>query len=587
MSRFVRVAPETIRKIIELHQRDKSGRGIAKELGIAYSTVARYIREWKKDPDALRMVWGGLKNRDHELVQEVKRLMLEDPAWLHEQLGWKMTEFYREGWALQEEHQEVLLALPRGAGKSTAFDETRCIVEVLRSAEAVQRRARGESFPRNWIPNISIAIMSAVESIAVGHANSVRMFLERDEIKQIWGPFEGKPWTDRGEFTIAHRDQVVFDPTMLAGGVTSKAWTGKHPDIFVFDDIVVDENVDSLRKIHKLNSRLALKVEGMCKATTRKWWINTPYAKLDPISQRIDAWNGRGPEENKVPSLIVEAIQETENGGHRSYWPEMYPLQDKAPTETEPGKKGLWTKRREMEEQRPGSFDAQYQMDTSKIEERVLDVEKVRKIQLRDVPRPAAVFQSFDAAWKKTPNRKSDFSALATGFFDWSTGRFYLLRCERVRRDPEATKEFIRLEHGLGKEMGWWPKPRTVWIEKTGFYSDKVAGLMHELHEIPFQAFMPRGDKEDRAMPIEHLLSAGRFYVVEGTGDWWQTLRDEMDVFPAGMFDDRVDAVSSLVVRLQREKRRGFAPPSPEPATAASSMPSFFSGFGHSGGRRR
>jgi phage terminase large subunit-like protein len=160
-------------------------------------------------------------------------------------------------------------------------------------------------------------------------------------------------------------------------------------------------------------------------------------------------------------------------------------------------------------------------------------------------------------------------------------GHFYLLRCVRAKKGPAAIREFIQQEYRLGKDLGWWDLPMSVWTEKTGLYAQEVAGLMLELAEIPWKTTLPRGTKEARSISLEYMLETGRFYCVTGTGDWIDESRqgerdgllDEMDAFPAGLFDDRVDAVCQLISVCQR--KYGLVGTEPEKAPKREAFGTF------------
>jgi predicted phage terminase large subunit-like protein len=60
------------------------------------------------------------------------------------------------------------------------------------------------------------------------------------------------------------------------------------------------------------------------------------------------------------------------------------------------------------------------------------------------------------------------------------------------------------------------------------------------------------GGKDTRAMPVASQVNVGNVAMVKA--DWNMPFRDELAAFPAGTFDDRVDALSGAfaVVGLAR-----------------------------------
>lgn len=557
-----KLTPADVVAIIDAHVRlDWSNRRIAREFGFSVSTVNHYVRQWKEDPDAIRLFVGWTLDpesarpdgEEHEYLQEVRRLLLEDIEWLHLSThpGYEIHPSMRQGWALQDLHDEVVLACFRGYGKSEAFSETRIKRQILRSAEAYRLEMLGKHVPSHYKPNIAICLVSDIDKMALRHGRVVLDFLEEERVRMLWGDFKptqkGQPWTAK-ELLVRHRSVGRSDPTLTCDSVNSSLWTGLHPDELYLDDVVTEKAITPTR-LANLKAVVSSTLLPAVQPDGKKFWVNTPYSREDPISIRLRRGEdgGRG---QPVAKLVVPAW--TGTGKCRvATWPSRRPLEK------------LDQLKVEMDEEKRGAFTAQMLMDTSEFEERPLDLSDVPHVHIDDVPEALILFQNMDAAWKKKPDRRSDHHAMATGGFH--DGTFYLFRVMRAKKAIAEARALMRLEHHCWADM-WGSKPRIVWTEKTVLHLDELRGLFKDLGRtdpetglgrLPLKPYTPRGTKEVRAVAIEHLVATGRFVMVDGTGPWQKEFEKEVEDFPASTWDDQVDAVAGLIGRLMKRGSGG------------------------------
>jgi phage terminase large subunit-like protein len=94
-------------------------------------------------------------------------------------------------------------------------------------------------------PTQNIICVSGAENLAQGFQNVVQEFIESNEaFKKVFPqvrPDKGRGWsTNLGAFVTGHRP--VPDASYWAAGVSSKAITGKHGTLLIFDDVHNEEN---------------------------------------------------------------------------------------------------------------------------------------------------------------------------------------------------------------------------------------------------------------------------------------------------------------------------------------------------------
>jgi predicted phage terminase large subunit-like protein len=292
------------------------------------------------------------------------------------------------------------------------------------------------------------------------------------------------------------------------------------------------------------------------------WYVDDFSARLKPGAQRI-LMNTRWHEED-VAGRVLEQIERKEIRGRVISIPAIAGAED--PLGREPGEL-LWD---EPEGYNYGAFLKARQRETSPMMWAAL-------YQQRPAPEEGDYFK---AAWLKPyeslPAREtlrvygaSDY-AVTTDGGDYTVhivvgldpdGRMYLL--DRWRKQT-ASDEWIESFCDLVNE--WKP---VGWAEEKGQISAGIGpALDRRCRErqayIHREQFPTRGDKAVRAQSIRGRMALEGLYVPVNA-PWHAEFKSELLSFPAGKYDDQVDALG-LIGQLLDKMVPGQAPKPPEPA---------------------
>ena len=171
-----------------------------------------------------------------------------------------------------------------------------------------------------------------------------------------------------------------------------------------------------------------------------------------------------------------------------------------------------------------------------------------------DLPR---VSMSFCRAWdfaatKETPGRAPDWSA---GLLMARNGRdYYILGVDRRRETAGKVQQNVRRLAEIdpvGTVVRIPQDPGQAGAAQVESYVAALAG--YPLKPVVTSG---RGDKATRAQPWAIQAEFGHIYLVNSTSpdeyldDWIETFLDEVCAFPAGSFDDQVDAASDAFNEL-------------------------------------
>lgn len=159
------------------------------------------------------------------------------------------------------------------------------------------------------------------------------------------------------------------------------------------------------------------------------------------------------------------------------------------------------------------------------------------------------VIQSWDCTFKST--KGSDY---VVGQVWGQLGpHCYLLDQVRQRMDFPTTAEAIK---AMSQR---WPQARPILIEESANGYAIIQTLQHELRGIlPVKTHghskLVRviGDEEERVHSVSMMIKAGHGWLPDpSTTSWVPGFIDECAAFPAGQFDDQVDALSQALSWLQ------------------------------------
>lgn len=152
------------------------------------------------------------------------------------------------------------------------------------------------------------------------------------------------------------------------------------------------------------------------------------------------------------------------------------------------------------------------------------------------------------AATEPKPGRDPDWTAGALMGRD-KDGTYYIMDIKRTRSRPAGVERLIRQTAELDD------KPVTIYMEQEPG-SSGVNTIDHYRRRIlagfTFYGVRVTGSKEVRANPVSSQAEAGNIKLVRGP--WINDFLDEVEVFPHGVHDDQVDAVSGAFEQIHKPK---------------------------------
>jgi predicted phage terminase large subunit-like protein len=124
----------------------------------------------------------------------------------------------------------------------------------------------------------------------------------------------------------------------------------------------------------------------------------------------------------------------------------------------------------------------------------------------------------------------------------------YLLDQERSRMDCPSTIQAVKR---LSEK---WPAAVTKLIEDKANGPAVIAMLKHDLTGLI--AVNPEGGKEARAHAVSPQIEAGNVYLPDSAAaPWVEHFIEECAVFPQGVYDDQVDAMTQALLRMRAQNR--------------------------------
>jgi len=179
-----------------------------------------------------------------------------------------------------------------------------------------------------------------------------------------------------------------------------------------------------------------------------------------------------------------------------------------------------------------------------------------------DVPRGHLTYvRAWDfAATKEKPGKSPDWSV---GALMARQGRdYYVFNVDRRRDTPGKVQSNVRALAEIdprGTVIRIPQDPSQAGVAQVESYVGALAGFA-----LKPQLTSGRGDKAARALPLAIQAEFGHIYLVnsgppdEYVDEWIITLLDELCTFPAGAFDDQVDAVGDAFNELAHAEHMPF-----------------------------
>jgi len=158
---------------------------------------------------------------------------------------------------------------------------------------------------------------------------------------------------------------------------------------------------------------------------------------------------------------------------------------------------------------------------------------------------PETLPDSFDAqlqSWDMSFKGQADADFVAGQVWGKVGARKYLLDRDHRRMDFVDTQKAVRAMTAK------WPRTTTKLVEDTANGPAILASLRQEIPGLV--AVKPDGGKEARAAAVSPEIEAGNVYLPHPQlYPWVEAMLHELDVFPAGAYDDDVDALTQALKR--------------------------------------
>ncbi len=190
------------------------------------------------------------------------------------------------------------------------------------------------------------------------------------------------------------------------------------------------------------------------------------------------------------------------------------------------------------------TWQSLYQGDPLPGEGALFDVKRVTRCAAEDVPAGGLTVRSWDfAATAKVGTRNPDWT-VGVKMKKAPDGRCYVLDVKRFRGRPEEIeRELLATARADGTAVRILlpqdPAQAGVW---------QVQHLTRLLSGFDVKAMKPSGNKSTRAAPFAAQVNAGNVWAVQAP--WVAPYLDELGAFPAGTYDDQVDASADAFAGL-------------------------------------
>lgn len=164
-------------------------------------------------------------------------------------------------------------------------------------------------------PAIRIIYVSATSTLAIKQLYLIKSILSHPKYAQYWPemlhPDETKreKWKE-DEIAVDHpkrKEELIRDPTIFAAGLTTTV-TGLHSDIIVFDDVVIDDNVETETGRKGVSNRCGY-FTSIGGTEGRQWVVGTRYHPRDWYNEITNQKYEKYDEDGNI--VDVEYLYET------------------------------------------------------------------------------------------------------------------------------------------------------------------------------------------------------------------------------------------------------------------------------------
>lgn len=439
---------------------------------------------------------------------------------------------HREWWQLcTSSAKYVAIAAPRGHAKSTAITHSYILASLL---------FRERQF---------CLIISGTEAQAINFLNDIKSELaENEDLHRLFGAME---FVKESETDIIVKAADGHKFRVMAKGSEQKLrgvkWDAKRPDLVVCDDIEEDEQVMNKDRREKFRRWFygallpALSPNGVIRVVGTILHMDSLLERLMPEFQLQHKQKRLFLKETDLkvwtdhPVPWKSAKYRAHNSDYSEVlWPEMWPAVR------------LMEKREDYVAQGLPDVYAQEYLNVPLDESTAY----FRKKDFNDmVPSDRSKTLNYYITTDLAIGEKerSDYTVFVVGGMD-ENGILYVKNVVRGRIDAREIVEMIFSLEAMYK-------PTAFGIEDGQISKSIGPFLYEEMHKRQLYPnivlLKPSIDKIERARSISARMRAGGVKF-DKSGDWYQTLEDEMMRFPRDKHDDQVDCMAYLGLMLNK-----------------------------------
>lgn len=380
-------------------------------------------------------------------------------------------------------------------------------------------------------PDAKIIVASHTADLAVDMARKVRNLMQTPEYKKVFPEVQ-----IAADAKAAGKWNTNKGGEYYATGVGG-ALAGRGAHLIIVDDPISEQalkggdfsSLDSVYEWFSAGLRTRLMPGGKICVLHTRWHQRDLIGRL--IKDSTLNTDGDQYEVFEFPA-ILESEDNAGNIVQKSLWPEQWSLESLLKTKATMAHM-LW------------QWNAQYMQDPTAAETAMIKREWIKWWEKEDPPNNIhTTVQSWDTAF--TAKERSDYSYCTTwGIWDTEEGEsnVILLNCIRAKLEFPELKQTAYDQY-----MEWQPDNLIIETKASGH------SLVQELRRsgIYVTEFSPgKGqDKIARVNSISDMFASGHIWFPETS--WAASLAEEILAFPAGEFDDGVDATTLALIRIRQ-----------------------------------
>lgn len=377
----------------------------------------------------------------------------------------EMVNFVNEG---IDTHQNTVDLEPRGAAKTTWANTINITHRIAND------------------PDIRVGLFSKSYDHAAGMSRAIRWTLEGNErFREIYGHLvSDSKWTDAQWMRAGSRWHGSKDVTMFASGVFGQI-VSKRFDLIFLDDILDEENTLNRDQIERVANWFWKTLYPCLSDHGVIVYIGTRWAAGDMAETLITPKpDGKGWRHRVEGALMID---ENEDTGYRSYWPEVWPVE----------------KLLEMREEMGSAlFSCAYLNDISGLMEG--NIFRKQDFQYFNVLPEGKYIYRMGVDLASSTKERADFTARVVTAED-QQGNFWVLA---VRREKLASghAQFVKDGYDI------YPNIEMVVVENQQYQSTLIEEIMRDYPRIPIRGQKADVDKVTRGRAVAARYEASKVF---------------------------------------------------------------------------